>query len=404
MVSTVSHKWWNEHFPDSPVHSLDDLLTVSGAGGSEIPYRGYTEVDIKLPGSEPATFPFLVVEETEYSSRVPVLIGTNVLRKTLEDLVDVHGVRFAQKARLPSAMYFALSAVHTVQKHLKKKSVVCGVRLHKAVVLAPGEGRRVSGRVEIDTPLPAQVVLVSGVGEYEAGGVEVTPTVVAVGQGSRFVEFDVLNRCTRHVRVPDGALMATLMQVTIQDIEVVEKMVAEEDKFFGLFGEDFDRTSLPQWLLRCMKRNADTFSQTDLDLGRTAATRHPMTLYDYLPFKEKARRVPPHMYEEVRQHLRQMLDLDVIRPSNSPWTSNVVLVRKPTGELRFCIDLRRINQRSVSDAYYLPRIDETLDALAEAKIFTSLDLKSGYWQVELEEDAKQYAAFTVGPLGFFWVQ
>ena len=402
MVSTVSHKWWNEHFPDSPVHSLDDLLTVSGAGGSEIPYRGYTEVDIKLPGSEPATFPFLVVEETEYSSRVPVLIGTNVLRKTLEDLVDVHGVRFAQKARLPSAMHFALSAVHTVQKHLKKKkSVVCGVRLHKAVVLAPGEGWRVSGRVKIDTPLPAQVVLVSGVGEYEAGGVEVTPTVVAVGQGSRFVEFDVLNRCTRHVRVPDGALMATLMQVTIQDIEVVEKMVAEEDKFFGLFGEDFERTSLPQWLLRCMKRNADTFSQTDLDLGRTAPTRHPMTLYDYLPFKEKARRVPPHMYEEVRQHLRQMLDLDVIRPSNSPWTSNVVLVRKPTGELRFCIDLRRINQRSVSDAYYLPRIDETLDALAGAKIFTSLDLKSGYWQVELEEDAKQYTAFTVGPLGFF---
>ena len=188
MVSTVSHQWWNEHFPDSPVHSLDDLLTVSGAGGSEIPYRGYTEVDIKLPGSEPATFPFLVVEKTDYSSRVPVLIGTNVLHKTLDDLVDVHGVRFAQKARLPSAMHFALSAVHTVLKHLKKKSVVCGVRLHEAVVLAPGEGWRVSGRVKIVTPLPAQVVLVSGVGEYETGWVEVTPTVVAVGQGSRFVE------------------------------------------------------------------------------------------------------------------------------------------------------------------------------------------------------------------------
>ena len=103
-----------------------------------------------------------------------------------------------------------------------------------------------------------------------------------------------------------------------------------------------------------------------------------MRLDDYSPFKERARRVPPHMYEEVRQHLHQMLDLGVIRPFNSPWTSNVVLVRKPSGELRFCIDLRRINQRSVADAYYLPRIDETLDALAGAKYFTSLDLKSGY--------------------------
>ena len=107
------------------------------------------------------------------------------------------------------------------------------------------------------------------------------------------------------------------------------------------------------------------------------------------------------MYDEVRQHLRQMLDLDVIRPSNSPWTSNVVLVDKPNGELRFCIDLRRINQRSVADAYYLPRIDETLDTLAGGKYFTLLDLKSGSWQVEMEEDAKQYTAFTVGPLGSY---
>ena len=107
------------------------------------------------------------------------------------------------------------------------------------------------------------------------------------------------------------------------------------------------------------------------------------------------------MYDDMHQHLRQMLDLDVIRPSNSPWTSNVVLVRKPNGELRFCIDLRWINQRSVADAYYLPRIDETLDTLAGAKYVTSFDLKSGYWQVEMEEDAKQYTAFTVGPLGFY---
>ena len=96
-----------------------------------------------------------------------------------------------------------------------------------------------------------------------------------------------------------------------------------------------------------------------------------------------------------------MLDLDVIRPLNSPRSSNVVLVRKPTGELKFCIDLRRINQPSVADAYYLPRIDETLGALAGAKYFASLDLKSGYWQVGLEEETKQYTAFIVGPLGFY---
>ena len=402
MVSTISNHFWMEHFPDSPINSLDDLLTVSGAGGSQIPYQGYVEVDIKLPGSEASTFPFLVVGDTDYNSKIPVLIGTNVLHKTLDDLVSVHGVRFVQKARLPSSMNFALSAVHTVRKYLhRKQHVICNVHLLQSVSLAPGEGRRVQGRLKIDTPLPRQAALISGVGEYTGGGVEVTPTVVAVEKQSHVVEFDVLNRCTRHVNLPGGTVMANLMQVQMLDITAVEKEEWGDEGFLDLFGQDFKRHELPQWLLHCVRRNKDTFSQSDLDLGGTDVAKHPMRLDDYSPFKERARRVPPHMYEEVRQHLHQMLDLGVIRPSNSPWTSNVVLVRKPSGELRFCIDLRRINQRSVADAYYLPRIDETLDALAGAKYFTSLDLKSGYWQVEMEEEAKQYTAFTVGPLGFY---
>ena len=65
MVSTISNHFWMEHFPDSPIKPLDDLLTVSGAGGSQIPYQGYVEVDIKLPGSEASPFPFLVVGDTD---------------------------------------------------------------------------------------------------------------------------------------------------------------------------------------------------------------------------------------------------------------------------------------------------------------------------------------------------
>ena len=402
MVSTITSQYWNENFPDQPVHPLDDLLTLSGAGGSEIPYRGYVEVDTKLPGLDASPFPFLVVEETEYNSRVPVLIGTNILNKILDGLVNAHGVRFAQKASLPSAMNCALSVIQTARKTLgKRKNVISEVHLCETTELAPGEGRRVVGCIRVDTPIPKQVALVSGVKKYQAGGVEVTPTAVCVKQHDRYIEFDMLNRCTRHVTLPGGTVVANLVQVQLMEMTAVEGHPQDGDRVFQCFGPDYKQDERPQWLLTSVRDNIDTFSATDLDLGRTEVTKHPMTLQDYIPFKEKARRVPPHMYDEVRQHLRQMLDLDVIRPSNSPWTSNVVLVRKPNGELRFCIDLRRINQRSVADAYYLPRIDETLDTLAGAKYFTSLDLKSGYWQVEMEEDAKQYTAFTVGPLGFY---
>ena len=99
-----------------------------------------------------------------------------------------------------------------------------------------------------------------------------------------------------------------------------------------------------------------------------------------------------------------MLDLGAIRKSQSPWSSPIVLVRKKDGKLRFCIDLRKLNQRTVRDNYSLPNIDHIdhmLEQLEGAQWFCTLDLKSGYWQVELTEESKPYTAFTCGPLGFF---
>ena len=90
-----------------------------------------------------------------------------------------------------------------------------------------------------------------------------------------------------------------------------------------------------------------------------------------------------------------------IRRSFSPWASTVVLVRKKDWGLRFHIDLHKLNNRTIKDGYSLPRTEGTLDCLHGAVWFSTLDLKYGYWQVELEEDAKPLTAFTMGPLGFW---
>ena len=96
-----------------------------------------------------------------------------------------------------------------------------------------------------------------------------------------------------------------------------------------------------------------------------------------------------------------MLDIGAICRSTSPWASPVVLVHKKDGSLCFCIDLRKLNNQTIKDAQSLPRIEDSLDCLDGAAIFTSLDLQLGYWQVEMTEASKPLTAFTVGPLGFY---
>ena len=95
-----------------------------------------------------------------------------------------------------------------------------------------------------------------------------------------------------------------------------------------------------------------------------------------------------------------MIDTEAIRPSNSPWASTIILVRKKNGKLHFCIDLRKLNSLMVKDAVSIPQNQETLDCLPAAVWFTLLDLKSRYWQAELGKASKALTVFTVGPLGF----
>ena len=95
-----------------------------------------------------------------------------------------------------------------------------------------------------------------------------------------------------------------------------------------------------------------------------------------------------------------MLNQDVIEPAHGPWSSPIVLVKKKDGSSRFCIDFRRLNSVTRKDAHPLPRIDDTLDALAGAQWFSTIDLASGYWQVEMEDRDREKTAF-VTPFGLY---
>ena len=141
---------------------------------------------------------------------------------------------------------------------------------------------------------------------------------------------------------------------------------------------------------------ADVFSANDHDLGITSVTEHRIETGDARPVKVPPRRIPIHKRQEVEDTVRQLSDQGLIEPSVSPWSSALVLVRKKDGSLRCCVDYRLLNAATIKDAYPLPRIDDTLDALSGSRWFSTLDLKSGYHQVALAEADKSKTAFSAG--------
>ncbi|MCD1431043.1 DDE-type integrase/transposase/recombinase [Klebsiella pneumoniae] len=140
----------------------------------------------------------------------------------------------------------------------------------------------------------------------------------------------------------------------------------------------------------------DVFDTGHGSKGRTNVTQHKIDTGNARPIRQTARRLPLAKREEADRIVQEMAKEGVIEPSGSPWASPVVLVKKKDGSTRFCVDYRQLNNVTKKDSYPLPRIDDTLDTLAGSRIFSTLDLKSGYWQVELAPEDKEKTAFTVG--------
>ncbi|PIK60527.1 Retrovirus-related Pol polyprotein from transposon [Apostichopus japonicus] len=109
---------------------------------------------------------------------------------------------------------------------------------------------------------------------------------------------------------------------------------------------------------------ADVFARSSADLGYTTVAQHKIDTDNARPVKQPARRVPVQQREVERELLQQMLDAGVVEPSSSPWASPIVLVKKKNGSTRFCVDYRRLNTLTVKDSYPIPRIADSLDAMA----------------------------------------
>ncbi|KAL0150798.1 hypothetical protein M9458_053880, partial [Cirrhinus mrigala] len=419
-VTTVSESFYNHYLQSHSLLSLDDLLEIEGAGGQAVPYLGYLELRIMFPkeitgrAAEILTLA-LVVPDCKTNSEIPALVGTNTLDALYK--LCTEGQESHQDGPR-SHVYAALVKELSNRRRIElRNGKVANVKLQGRVAQTVSAGQKMvlTGYARnVPLPLGAPVLVEPSSHSNLPSGLLFCNYVLTCPARTSFKVPILVQNCTDHdITVPSKKTIAelsvplslsSLTQSMPNDhsIEVPYEGVCTNTK--GSISFDFGDSPLQEeWKVRItQKLNSipEVFALSDLDYGHTTEVKHRIRLSDPAPFKQRVRPIHPSDLEAVRLHLKELRDANIIRESESPFASPIVVVKKKNGAIRLCVDYRKLNSQTIKDAYALPNIEETFAALNGSKWFSVMDLKSGYYQVEVEEEDKHKTAF-VTPMGFW---
>ena len=409
-ISSVSESFYRKYLQSTtPLENLDEIINIECADGNKLPYLGIIACSFTVPGIKGIDQHdgiFLVTPDTEFSSKVPVLIGTNILQQLMSSCKSKHGSRFLQVADLYTPWYLVFRSMSVRDRELKRKNNRIGLvkcAENQTIILKPNMTATVKCYIEQEMDYyPTCVTVDSSELSSLSPDIDITPIMTSfVPKRNNTIDVHLSNVTMRTVSISPKSIIGEIQPVTIEDM--TSQMTADSHNILDdIEIESGDLTSEQMHQLKeVLKKHEDIFSKSDEDIGHFTGVKHEIHLNDDRPFKQRYRRIPPSMVDEVRQHIEQLLAAGIIRRSYSSYASNVVLVRKRSGALRMCVDYRFLNARTVKDQYALPRVEDILDAMKGSRYFSVVDMKSGYHQIEVAEHHKDRTAFTVGPLGFW---
>lgn len=209
------------------------------------------------------------------------------------------------------------------------------------------------------------------------------------------------NSTERDITIPSGTRIAVLEPYEIVSALQEPKQRPIDEEWLEQKFKISERSDLTSDQLHNLKlllwRNRDCFKDT---VGNTNLAEHPIKLAVDKVVRSHPYRIPESQKEFVRTELQRLEELGIIRPSKSPFSSPIVLVKKKDGTLRFCVDYRKLNAITIKDVYPLPRIDDLLSHLAFNGWFSTFDANNGFWQIPMRKKDKQKTAFTT-PYGLF---
>jgi hypothetical protein len=411
-VSTVAKSFYDENLSSTEIKPLDDLLKVECADGNNLPYIGYIEATLDtsqgIPKASAQQCLFLVTPNTNYNCKTPLLIGTNILNELNTECKENFGQLYLQKASLHTPWYLAFRCIVVREKELKRnKHRVAVIRSAEQnnIHIGPNESINISGYTDKELDYKPTCALLQESEESSLPNyLDIAPTVIHYQyKKNGIIQVNISNLTSNTVTVSPKSILCELQPVSV-DESVYEKF-EQQEKDAKIFEEVHIESNLTKeqdtQIRELLLKHQEIFAKNDNDIGHCDRVKHRIDLIDDTPFKQPHRRIPPAMVDEVREHLENLLSSGIIRKSKSPFASNIVLVRKKNGKLRMCVDYRMLNKKSVKDSYALPRVEEVFDVLKGSTLFSTIDQKSGYFQVDIEETHKERTAFTAGALGFY---
>ena len=285
----------------------------------------------------------------------------------------------------------------------KAKSGSCNrVILEEGVILPAKSEAIVSGKV-VYADLHKRLPAVGITGNKECvPGVKTARCLLELGSGIH-LPLRVLNVTNRSVSLQEGMTLCPLQEVesviedtkeTLTEKQAGDARVTKDQIQQILDGIDPDVPTEHRSRLRnLLVEYADILSRDEFDMGLTDLIQHDIDTGQERPVRQALRRTPMVHNQVIDSHIQSMLKQGLIEPSHGDWSSNIVLVLKKDKSYRFCLDYRQLNRVSRKDVYPLPRIDASLDALAGSSWFSTLDLRSGYYQVPLNPRDAHKTAF-----------
>ena len=271
------------------------------------------------------------------------------------------------------------------------------IKVAKHVVIPPNSQMIVKGYVD-------------GESTFQEGLVEPVQNVASMGllcaraivdTESKDIGLSVLNLSDRSVPLQQHSPLGVLQPIQAihsldATLERSESNIELPDHLQPLIDQaskNLDPSQTEQ-LTKLVSKYQSVFMGPDGNLGRTNLAKHYIDTENARPIKIPPRRQSQTQRDIVERELDKMLSQDIIEPSYSPWSSPVLLVTKKDGSIRFCIDYRKLNTVTRKDAYPLPSVCDSLEALSGSKWFSTLDMASGFWQCELAESDKPKTAFS----------